>query len=114
MITSTNSCFKQLFIKIHSLKFIKLCFHLRLNDFAQVLKNLARYTDLKIILLNHENNYVGNSSIMSKAVKNLDVLEITLSILYNYFDCPTKFSDLYLVKLIRYLDKSKPFFLNAY
>jgi len=32
------------------------------NDFVKVSKNLARYiqVDLKIILLNHQNNYVGN------------------------------------------------------
>jgi len=37
-----------------------------MNDFAEVLKNLD--TDLryrKIILLNHQDNYVGRSSMMS-------------------------------------------------
>jgi len=32
------------------------------NGFIHVLKNLGRYTDLKIILLHYENNYVGRSN----------------------------------------------------
>jgi len=34
------------------------------NDFAKVSKNLAIYinTDLKIILINYQNNYVGLSN----------------------------------------------------
>jgi len=41
--------------------------------------------------------------------KSFDILTISLSVLHNYFDGPTKlFSDLYLVK---FLDTSaKPFF----
>jgi len=31
------------------------------NDFVEISKNLAKYTDLKIILLDHQNNDVGNS-----------------------------------------------------
>jgi len=34
-----------------------------------VSKNLTRYRDLKIILLDRQSNYVGRSSIMSNAVK---------------------------------------------
>jgi len=46
-------------------------------------------TDLKIILLDHQNNYVGNSSIMSNAAKSFDILTTNLSVLHNYFDSPT-------------------------
>jgi len=34
------------------------------NDFAEISKNLA--TDLKIILLDQQNNHVGNSGMMSR------------------------------------------------
>jgi len=37
------------------------------NYFAEISKNLD--TDLKIILLNHQNNYVGNLRVMSNAAK---------------------------------------------
>jgi len=37
-------------------------------------------TDLKIIMLAHQNNYVGNSSMMSNAAKNFNILG-----LHNYF-----------------------------
>jgi len=39
-------------------------------------------TDLKIILLNCQNNYVGNSRMMSIAVKNFDISS-------NQFERPT-------------------------
>jgi len=38
-------------------------------NFVKVFKNLLD-TDLKIILLDHQNNYVGNPSIMSDVAKN--------------------------------------------
>jgi len=42
------------------------------NGFAEILKNLAR--DMKIILLlNYQNNYIWNSSIM-KNIKKFDIL----------------------------------------
>jgi len=41
-------------------------------------KNLD--TDLKIILLGYENNYVGRLSIMSNAAKNFDILATNLNI----------------------------------
>jgi len=43
------------------------------NDFAEVFKNLARYTDLWTILLDLQNNHVGISSVMSKLQKVLTV-----------------------------------------
>jgi len=45
-------------------------------------------TDLKIILLVHQNNFVGKT--MSNVVKNFDILETSLSALHDYFDSLTK------------------------
>jgi len=47
-------------------------------------------TDLKIILLDHQNNFIGTFKIMSNAAKNFDSLVASLSFLYNYFDSSTK------------------------
>jgi len=41
-------------------------------------------TDLKIILLEHQNNFVDTLKIMSNATKNFDILA-TLNV-HNYFD----------------------------
>jgi len=48
------------------------------NDFVKISKNLARYiqVNLKIILLNHQNNYVGNANMMSNVANNFDILAI--------------------------------------
>jgi len=46
-------------------------------------------TDLKIILLDHQNDFVGTLKTMSNA-KNVDILAISLSVLHNYFDSSTK------------------------
>jgi len=46
-------------------------------------------TDLKIILLNHQNNLVETLKIMSNAAKNVDILTTSLSVLHNYFDSLT-------------------------
>jgi len=46
-------------------------------------------TDLKIILLDHQNNFVGTLKIMSNAAKSFDILT-SLNILHNYFDSSTK------------------------
>jgi len=43
-------------------------------------------TDLKIILLDHQNNLVEILKIMSKATKNSDILVSDLIVLHNYFD----------------------------
>jgi len=56
------------------------------NDFAVGFKILMAI-DQKIILLNHQNNFVGILKIMSNAAKNVIATKI---ILYNYFDCLTK------------------------
>jgi len=36
--------------------------------------------------LNHQNNYVGNLSMMSDVAKNFDALVISLNVLHNYFN----------------------------
>jgi len=46
-------------------------------------------TDLKIILLSHQNNFVGILQIMN-TTKNFKILVISLSVLHNYFDNSTK------------------------
>jgi len=43
------------------------------NDFAEKSKILLDI-DLKIILLGHQNNFVGNLEIMSNAAKNFDIV----------------------------------------
>jgi len=54
-------------------------------------KNLVRKrdTNLKIILMEYQNNYAERSSIMSNAAKNFDILAvayiITLMVQQNYF-----------------------------
>jgi len=60
------------------------------NDFAEGSKILLD-TNLKIILLNYQNNFVGILKIMSKAAKNFDILAIALSVLHNYLHNSTKF-----------------------
>jgi len=56
-------------------------------------------TDLKIILLDHKNNFVETSKIISNAANNFDILAISLSVLQNYF------SNLYPAK-IRFFSKT--------
>jgi len=46
-------------------------------------------TDLKIILLDQQNNFAGILKIMSNAAKNFDILATSLSV-HNYFDNLTK------------------------
>jgi len=54
-----------------------------------------------------ENNFLGNLKIISNAVKNLDNLATSLSVLNNYFDIQQNyFSDLYPEKH-KILDKNK-------
>jgi len=47
-------------------------------------------TDLKIILLDHQDNFVEALKIMSSAAKNFNILATGLSVLHNYFDTSTK------------------------
>jgi len=76
-------------------------FDIYTKNFAEYLKILLV---MKIILLNYQNYYVGRSSIMSNAIKNVDIPAISLSVLHNYFDDLTKlFSDLYLAQF--FLDR---------
>jgi len=46
--------------------------------------------DLKIILLDYQNNFVGILKIMSNAAKTFDILATSLSVLHNYFNSSTK------------------------
>jgi len=59
------------------------------NDFTEGSKILPD-TDSKIILLNHQNNFVGILKIMSNATENFDILATSLGILHNYSDSSTK------------------------
>jgi len=43
-------------------------------------------TDLKIILLDHQNNFVRILKIMSNVAENFDISATSLSVLFNYFD----------------------------
>jgi len=70
------------------------------NDFVDGSKILLDI-DLKIILLDHQNNFVGTLKIMSNAVKNFDVLaSSSVSVLHNYFHSSTTFSDLYPAQIL--------------
>ena len=65
------------------------------KDFAKVFKNLV--TDLKITSLDYQNNFINISSMMSNAKKKFDILAISFSAFYDYFDNATKlFSNLCL------------------
>jgi len=46
------------------------------NDFAEISKILLD-TDLKIILLDHQNNFVKILKMMSNVAKNFDILAIS-------------------------------------
>jgi len=59
------------------------------NDFAEGSKILLD-TDLKIILLNHQNDFVRILKVMSNAAKNVDILATGLSVLHNYLNSLTK------------------------
>jgi len=50
-----------------------LILHRKKNDFAEESKIFLN-TDLKIILLNHQNNFVGILKVMSDAAKNFGIL----------------------------------------
>jgi len=59
--------------------------HEKKKDFAEGSKILLDI-DLKIVLLDYQNNFVRTLKIMSNAAKSFDILTISLSVLYNYFD----------------------------
>jgi len=62
--------------------------------------------DLKIILLEHQNNFIETLKIMSNSAKNLDILAISLSVLHNYLIQQNYFSDLYSANILDLLAKS--------
>jgi len=47
-------------------------------------------TDLKIILLDYQNNFVETFKKKNNAETNFDILVTSLSVLHNYFDNSTK------------------------
>jgi len=50
------------------------------------------------------------SNMMSNTAKSFDVLTISLSVLHNYFNDPTKlFLNLYLIKFLEILQQNYPF-----
>jgi len=61
----------------------------RKNDFVERSEILLG-TDLKIILLDHQNNFVEILKIMSNAAKSFNILATSLSFLHNYYDSSTK------------------------
>jgi len=61
----------------------------RKNDFTKGFKILQNI-DMKIILLDNQNNFVGTLKIMSNVANNFDILATNLSVLHNYFDSATK------------------------
>jgi len=64
-------------------------------------------TEQKIILLNHQNNFVGILKIMSNAAKNFDILATSLSVLRNYSIVQQNyFSNLYPAKISKLSAKS--------
>jgi len=75
------------------------------NDFVETFKNLTRYIDLKIILLDHQNNYIERLNADNKAAKgSSNQFERLTFIIFQ-----TKlFSDLYVAKFLGI--STKPFF----
>jgi len=71
------------------------------NDFVEIPENLARHRS--------ENNFIRPNNYIVQSMPQkvlLDILIISLSVLRNYFDDPTKlFSDLYLTKFLNTLTK---------
>jgi len=53
-----------------------------------LLKDLKILLDIdqKIILLDHQNNFIGILKIISNAAKYFDILATSLSVPHNYFD----------------------------
>jgi len=74
------------------------------NCFAEVSENLV--TDLKIILLNYQNNYVKRSNWLREYQNFLHHCSSFLSVLHDYFNDPKLFSDLYLIKFFNISAKS--------
>jgi len=63
-------------------------------------------TDLKIILLDHQNNYVERSSWLLECYNFLQRYLLRLSVLHNYFNNSTLLPDLYLAKFLNTSEKS--------
>jgi len=59
------------------------------NNYAEGSKILLD-ADLKIIMLDHQNDFVGILKVISNAAKSFDILATNLSVLHDYFDNLTK------------------------
>jgi len=55
-----------------------------------LLRKILLDTDQKIILLDHQNNFVGSLKVISSATKNFDILATDFNVLHNYLDSSTK------------------------
>jgi len=51
-----------------------------------LLRDLKILLDLKIILLDYQNNFIRTLKIMSNAAKNFDIPATSFNVLHNYFD----------------------------
>jgi len=49
-------------------------------------RTILLHPDLKIILLDHQNNFVGTLKIMNNVRKSFNILAIGLNVLHNYFN----------------------------
>jgi len=66
-------------------------------------------TDLKIILLDHQNNFVRILKAMNNIAKSFDILAISLSVLHNYFDSSNKITFLIYIQLKFYIFQQNSF-----
>jgi len=74
-----------------------------------ILHEKNNFVEVKIILLDHQNNYVECLNVNNNTTKSFNILLISLSVSQNYFNGPKLFSNLCLAK---FLDIStKPFFI---
>jgi len=66
----------------------------RKNNFTEESKDLSIDIDLKIML--DQNNFVGILSMMNNAAKCCNILIINFVILFNYFDDPVNYFQIYI------------------
>jgi len=67
-----------------------------------LLKYLKIDTDLRIILLDQQNNYVA--MISNAVLQSFVILAISLNVLYNYFDSPKFIIHIWLDFYFNYID----------
>jgi len=69
------------YLLLYKFLFRKFTFFHEKNSFVEVSKNLATYRS-KVILLDHQSNYIEYLSIDDNAAKNFDVLATSLNELF--------------------------------